>query len=248
MKKRGQVTVFIIIAIIILFSSAIFLYVTRYRESALIDTDVSTAINVPPALKPISDFVERCGEKALTDGLDIAGNRGGYIYIPDDSNFIRPLNDVPEGDMYILSGGEDPDESSYIPYWLYERNGIDTSRRPLLNRPAAVRPNTLDARQDISIQAQLEKYIAENLQFCLNGFENFKTQGFDIKELSVNDEFPVKTEVTFSDSGVSVAIDYPLQIAQKDIQNTISTFRSESPRKFKRMNDLEFSWRFAAKG
>ena len=73
-KKRGQITAFIIIGLVILL--AIFIIVYSRRESIM----KRELIN--PEMVPIQDYVDSCTEDLAREALEIIGLTGGYIYFP----------------------------------------------------------------------------------------------------------------------------------------------------------------------
>jgi len=58
MKKRGQITVFIIIAIVLLFSSALFFYFRTYRAEEDLNVNFPVVTQVPLSLQPLDNFVQ----------------------------------------------------------------------------------------------------------------------------------------------------------------------------------------------
>ena len=106
MKKRGQVTVFVIVGILILLALLLFFYL---RAKTTIFTP---EIVVPQEVAPIKRYVESCvqdiGEKAVIK----LGMQSGYVEIPEDIA-MNP-------EAYIAVGGP-----LKLPYWYL--NGVDTS-------------------------------------------------------------------------------------------------------------------------
>ncbi|MBR9691621.1 hypothetical protein GOV06_02445 [Candidatus Woesearchaeota archaeon] len=77
-KKRGQITIFIILGIIILLSIFLFIY---FREAVTVFTPERV---IPPELEPLDNFVGGCVNRIARDGLNILGANGGFIRFPDD--------------------------------------------------------------------------------------------------------------------------------------------------------------------
>ena len=77
-KKKGQITIFIILGIILLLSAALFFFlrqeVSVFKPTALI----------PPEIVPVNQFILDCVESIAEDGANILGANGGFIYIPDE--------------------------------------------------------------------------------------------------------------------------------------------------------------------
>jgi hypothetical protein len=78
MGKRGQITVFLILAIVIIsIAGLLYMFMNSYKEDKLVNTDIS----------PIKTYVDMCLEKSITNGLIYAGRNGGYIYFPDGTQW-----------------------------------------------------------------------------------------------------------------------------------------------------------------
>jgi hypothetical protein len=99
MLKKGQVTLFIIVGIVIIIAASFFLY---YRTLLLPGVEF-----VPDDAMPVKNYVESClssvGEKAII----LLGMQSGYIKIPDQ---------VKLNQLYIEFA---PNSQMQIPYWEY---------------------------------------------------------------------------------------------------------------------------------
>ena len=76
MKKRGQVTLFIIIGMLILILTSIGFFWINYLRT--IDRRVIT-----DEIKPVTNYVDLCVEATARDAVERLGLQGGYIDIPD---------------------------------------------------------------------------------------------------------------------------------------------------------------------
>ena len=74
MGKRGQITVFIIISLIILLSVSLFIY---YRSLTLQEPEI-----VPPQFDPVKDYVSSCIKIVGKQAVDRLGQQSGYINVP----------------------------------------------------------------------------------------------------------------------------------------------------------------------
>ena len=101
MLKRGQVTIFVVIGLIMLISVSLFLY---FRYSAY-----SGAELVQPEIVPVKNFVESCIGAVARNGISILGLNGGYITFPEEIE-NDPLS-------YLSSG---PSAAFKNPYWWYK--------------------------------------------------------------------------------------------------------------------------------
>jgi hypothetical protein len=112
LKKRGQITIFIIIGIFILVLSAIFLYLDKDR------TDLTFQQSLPEEVVPIKNYVEECVRLNAEKAVLLLGSQGGYIYLP-------PMISANPNSYIPLVEGSD----LKVPYWYYE----GSSRAPTLD-------------------------------------------------------------------------------------------------------------------
>ncbi len=82
MNKRGQVTIFIILGIIIV---AIISFVIFFSEEILKRPLEPEKITLPPKIQNIQNHVQNCLELTAPTGLYVLGLQGGYIIPPDNS-------------------------------------------------------------------------------------------------------------------------------------------------------------------
>jgi hypothetical protein len=230
-SKRGQITIFIVIGIILLLSFALFLYlrtlvVERAPEAPKIE-------EIPAELSPIRIYVQDCLKNTIADGFRVLGARSGYIY-PQE---------------YEVSAGQDPTESnavSFFPndtnappvaYWYYfsSKNKCSSNCRCETKQAPICKSERQDcfSRGDDSIEEQLERYTKENLQQCLNNFQPFIGQGFRITEL---DE--AEPEITITRDSVMAYLKYPLQVEREDSKEAIPDFYIEFPFEFMKIYEF----------
>ena len=75
LNKRGQVTLFVILAIIIVAGIVVFL---SFRDNLQIKP------SIPTTIQPIHNFVQNCLEETSENSLIRIGNQGGYFLIFDE--------------------------------------------------------------------------------------------------------------------------------------------------------------------
>jgi hypothetical protein len=92
LKKRGQVTIFVIIAILIVAGIILFFYVQN-KSSSLTPT-------IPKNIQPVYNFVQDCLKETGENALIRIGEQGGYFLIFDEPSI--------EGRIpYYLQGTQD---------------------------------------------------------------------------------------------------------------------------------------------
>lgn len=224
--KRGQITVFIIIAIIILFTVAFVIYIrsgiTKVRPTV-------SQLEVTEDVKPIQTYVTDCLNIVSKDALVKLGNNGGYINI--NNMHISPI--PYQSDVLVF-------EPQKIPYWYYLKTDCDNPSNPLgciqTNRPPACKSGVqcaIDSNGPNSMEEQLNTYIAQNINNCINNFDAFKDR-YDIKTGNVAD---INVESTLTDSSVAFKMNYPLDITVKGTSKNekIPYFYTEQQVKLKEM-------------
>ena len=103
LKKRGQVTYFIVVGILLVIAVGGFLYFRAQKEK--IEAPLE---EMDPELLPINTFVKSCLERDLVEGILILGAQGGYIKFPNQIA-INPRASLASTQFGNLK----------IPYWYY---------------------------------------------------------------------------------------------------------------------------------
>jgi hypothetical protein len=101
--KKGQITLFIIVGIVILLGISLFLY---YRSLLFSRGEV-----VSEDLMPVKNYVEACLQKTAEDAVVKIGQQGGYTEFPEELNLNRAYIELI------------PYSRIRVPYWNY--NGKD---------------------------------------------------------------------------------------------------------------------------
>lgn len=165
--KKGQVTLFIIIGIVILLTIAIFIFVreTRvYIEPELIEPD----------LMPIKNYIEDCIEVTAEDAIGILGSQGGYIEIPEEIS--------EEKYAYIKI-----DETGFfkIPFWYY--NGL--SRIPSVE----LMETQISEYVKKNIKECIQEFIAFEKKFDIKEMKKLKTETIIEEEaVLVEVDYPIR--------------------------------------------------------
>ena len=76
--KRGQITIFIVIGLIILLIIGLIIYLSRGQIERKLAARTSIA-KVPQEVQPIYDYAEQCIYDIGKDAIQKLGERGGYI-------------------------------------------------------------------------------------------------------------------------------------------------------------------------
>ncbi len=113
-NKKGQVTIFIIIAVIVLASIALFFV---FRDSL-------TQGQIPASIDPVYSSFLSCLEESTLSGISVLESQGGYIELPDfePGSFYSPFSS--QLDFF----------GNPIPYWYYvSGNNVQKEQVPSLS-------------------------------------------------------------------------------------------------------------------
>ena len=81
MHKKGQVTIFIILGLVILIAFAFVAYLSYSNKISSLEDLVLIYSSVPQEIRPLNNFVLDCVKGTLNDGIWFNSQRGGY-YTP----------------------------------------------------------------------------------------------------------------------------------------------------------------------
>ena len=110
-QNKGQVTIFIIIAIVIVAAVALY-FVFR---------GTLTSVSIPASLEPAYNNFLSCLEDNVITGVDVMESQAGYIYLPE---FELGSHYYPFNSQLVFMG-------SPVPYWYYvSGNGIQKEQVP----------------------------------------------------------------------------------------------------------------------
>ncbi len=213
MGKRGQLTIFIIIGIILLFSAALIIYIQKSVTQFKPPVEVSLE-TVSRELQPLQKFVTDCANIVAKEGIIQAGLHGGYI---DSSKISVNDADPTEGEGVSMPPGGD----IKVPYWFYmkSRNNCEENCEFAAKQPSLYR----SAATGDSIEEQLDRYVQEKLSSCTGDFNEFRSKGFEIKQSQI------KATTTITKTDVFVQLDYPLTVKFSGREETMSKFGIRLP-------------------
>jgi len=245
MNKKAQITLFIIIGLMIVITLGVFYsFISAPKiEEGELDTTA------------IEEYVTACLDRTAKEALIRLGEQGGYLfeeYMPDSP---KP---EPTGDLLLvyaitkphlftnsewseimsalrLSGlniaNPFPSDEDYPWETFPYKNHQPTFKGYFgINRLVALTKEY----GEMSVQAQLEKNIKENLAVkssCLN-LSSFEEKGYDIKKgsLSVNS--------TITENSIVFDLNLPLEIRKGSQKRKISKFSVESKIRLKKIYEF----------
>lgn len=88
MLKRGQVTVFLVIGIVILLLAALFFYIFGQLKEAPLEIEAKEAQKIPGVRGTLQAYVENCIEETIGPAVYLLAIQGGVIYPEDDGKIL----------------------------------------------------------------------------------------------------------------------------------------------------------------
>ncbi|MBN1544082.1 hypothetical protein JW898_01315 [Candidatus Woesearchaeota archaeon] len=222
--RRAQITVFMIVGIILLFSSALLFYIRGQIVEGIPEEFIPTIEEVPLEAQPVKVFVEDCMKRMGEVAFRQAGLHAGYID-PSDSGMsgrefmvgIEPT----ESDALMMMGSD----NSRVPYWWYLKSRNTCSGNCEFG---SLRPALGKGGGDASVEAQVDRYIERNLNACLQDFSSFRDQGFTVTVMG-----PMKSDVRVAEKEVILLLDYPISVELQGRKTDISQFYTKLDLNFK---------------
>ena len=216
LNKRGQITLFIILGLVILGLVAGFIVL----KSKVTETELSTGEVVektPADLRPVHNFVHECMEKVLIEGLKKAGEHGGYVEplneeLSDKSFEVNHFNPT-DSDGVSLSS----EDELFVPYWFYQ-----TKSNPCASCVVSTNKPSIE-----EIEEQLEIYFKREFNNCARDFVMFTKSGFEIEEKG-----ELEPEISVAEKSVNFFLKYPLKIKKRGSSSLIEQFYVTVPLNF----------------
>jgi len=187
MQKKGQVTIYVIVGMIVLI---LMILLVSVRQNIFItgwDQERQDALLVPENVQEVRDFMLECVEKTGQDAINLMGLQGGYIDIPED--WIPPSPNNPFSNSLLLFQGQD----FKTPYWFYK------SANGLLKYNIPKKEN---------MEVELANYMNTHLAICTLNFTIFEEFNIDINEIN--------SKAEIRDNRVLFTVDQPLTVNIQD--------------------------------
>jgi len=136
--KKGQLSVFIIIAIIIVASVSLYFLLRGKAVSQ----------EIPKEFMPVESYFLSCIEERAEEGIEILESRGGYIYLPG----FEP------GSEYMPTSNQLNFLGTSVPYWYYlSGNNLVKEQVPLKTEMERQLENYIEENLDCSFEDFEEK-------------------------------------------------------------------------------------------
>lgn len=218
MKKRGQVTIFVILGLVVfllVFLAIMFLFQEKEKPDPVDIMSESHRSLVQPIERDISYCLEDVGQEALKE----IGLRGGHLI---QENTMHNLNPAYSNNAVELISGSD----MIIPFWAYYDGAPDCLECQLI-----MDIPELEGKSKYTIQSQVQNYINENMRSCVNNFEAYND--FDVNTGEI------QSQVIFASEGVSLKLDWPINIMLGSGENlSLNKFSANLDINFKKIYEL----------
>ena len=201
MKKKGQVTAFIVVGIIVLVVLIGFFSVRWAVEKGYFDNFIKGAKEKPLQVAPVSNFLNSCVKSLTEEATVIVGLQGGYIELPSDS--------IPTSDYVPVPTNLDilPNSDLKTNVWFRERgNGIQIARPPTKEK----------------VEQEIQDYVNSNFVDCVSNLTVFTNQGYGIAIKDVP-----KTTTRLFKNKINSVVEFPLQVGISDETFELKNFNSE---------------------
>ncbi len=220
-QKRGQVTLFVVVGIVILISAFLVYYFTS--RQAVIQGPETLLKETPSQVRDVRLYIDECinivGKQAVVN----LGAHGGWIYDESDPELMQKPFDVEfnptEGQGVEFSSG-----GLKVPYWYYMKsnNKCRNCQFSLDNVPSRS-----------TMTAGINLYVQKKIDACLKDFKPLLQQGYTIRKSG-----DVQVDTKIAPDAVIVDIKYPLEIKRDDKTYTMEDFTTTLPVKLGRVYDL----------
>jgi hypothetical protein len=216
LEKRGQVTVFIILGLIILIFAGLIYYLTAERIE--VELPEKFIRETPEAILPIRYYVDDCIELVAREAVQEIGLHGGWLQEPDVAAKTFDVSyDATESNAVRFS-------ESVVPYWYYMRSRNDCTSCQFSQENMA----TL-----ATMSNEINRYVNSRLQRCLGDFSAFEEEGFSVKKTS-----DVAADTRITDETVLVTVQLMLEIEKEDVTYTMENYAVQLPVKLKKIYEL----------
>ncbi|MCD6589782.1 hypothetical protein J7K74_01170, partial [Candidatus Woesearchaeota archaeon] len=170
----------------------------------------------------VREYTSKCLEEYTKEALIKVGQHGGYIY-PKRYGVIA-IKGFPE-----FGNGVELVDGLLIPYWYYTTTNNPCSFETMMP--------PLEGTSN-SIEKQIELYIKENIDECLDNYEQFKEQGFIVSHGDIS------IDVDFGEEKTLVKMKMPTTINSSGFRANINEYRAELDLPFKKFYDYAYQLAF----
>lgn len=198
-NKKGQVTIFIIVGLIIIASTAGFFVVKSTLEKRALEREQEQVILLPEKIRPVKEAIDSCIKEISEDALQIIGMQGGYLILPEDKYITNPNNEF-SNHLTIFS-------DLRVPYWYYQ----NTAETEVQEIP------TIDL-----IKSQIEDYITTNIPVCIPEAQQISRTGYTLEVQNPQTKVEIK-----KNEDINIKIQYPMIFKVNEDTFNFNNFNQE---------------------
>lgn len=261
-SNKSQLTMFIILGIVIISIFGFVFFATGQIARQRTEQQAEQIFAEILETTSLKFYVNRCTERALSEGIDLVSKQGGRIYFsqggPESNNYEKVFLLEDKGKTYDIGYGI-LKENLPLPQYPCKIGFTDYDKPPAFCGYTQVKStfNNMDfgianlpqlckdryggcsIREGwnplFSLQSQLEQFIANSVKKCVN-FSSIIgiNQSYDIKEGNVT------SNITFSNTDITATVNFPITVsppASQPVTKLIS-FESSYITNFKQMYGL----------
>lgn len=217
--KRGQITIFIIVGIVILLAIGLGVVAWKIINEQKPSED-QNKIEVNVALKPLQTYIEACLESTARQALVQTALHGGY-YAPEEQGVVSIPGRPTESRALEAFPGE------VIPYWSYL-----ASPNTCTDCLVSTEQPPLTGERYPAVEYQVERAIERNLNTCLKDFSMFKA------DFAIERKSEPAVSVAFGQSDTKVTLTYLLDVTtQAESKSSLKTYTVRVDMPFKKLYD-----------
>jgi len=218
--RKAQITLFVILALVILIVVAILYFVLK-KPASIGDEFKEEA--VPEEFKPVRDYVEGCIHQVGIEAIKLMGAHGGYIDPLDP--FLTPLQmrfsvlSPTHYELVSLTG--EPEDA--VPYYLHVPGKSDYLNFDYKSLAPSIE----------SMEFQLNMYISRNLPDCVGGFDSLE-ESYDV----VADNDNIITSSFIREDEIEFFVRYEIEVTKGTTKTTITKYTDVLKFPYKKYHDL----------
>lgn len=237
--KKGQVTVIIIMAVLMITIFLTMNYLSTSRTTAVGEQSQQRQRLTQTSMEPIKEYVTSCLELATKEGLELIGAQGGYLF-ESQGGMVPDFGDDEYGDKFVRHEDQIVSYAINAPKSGYSAANIffaDVPKYPYVTYPELTEDRIFWGGYfgtnnlvnpfppwEYSAEEQLEIYIMNRVQECVE-WDKFAMEKLNV---TPGDAF---VNVTLAREETIALLDYPLNITEINtgIRGDMKTFRSSAP-------------------
>ncbi|MCK4589222.1 MAG: hypothetical protein KAT77_02180 [Nanoarchaeota archaeon] len=211
MKRKAQITIYLILGIVLVASFVIVLYLAGSATTEKLSGQKQKVITAALEASAVNYYAQICLENGLKDGLELVGKQGGVIYQEQGGLVDKDTRGYVEhnGDMVGLGIKKVNVFLPVYPCGNLSEEAPDYCRYPQEDEDYFFGQKIFPilAGGAFSIEGQLERFIVNYTQECIQDFISREIGG-----LAVEPGENISVNVVFSEKSTLVKMDYPLQV------------------------------------